>query len=161
MSNDPKLGAGQIKLTDSEFTSLCALIHKQFGIRLSEQKRTLLEGRLQSLLRQGGYQTFQEYYNASLARPNSAGLNELINRVSTNHTFFNRESSHFDLLTERVIQEVKQRSMHGGKKEFRLWCAAASTGQEPYLLAMLVMKTLGVDYRNWDVRLPRLSGHPG
>jgi chemotaxis protein methyltransferase CheR len=142
-----------VKLSDREFAELCSLVYDQFGIVLNEKKRSLVEGRLQSLLRRAGYASYQEYYQAVLRQPDGEGLSDLVNRISTNHTFFNREAGHFRIFVEQVLPELTRAIEAEGKHELRVWCAAASTGQEPYFLAMLMMNYFAARYSAWDAGL--------
>ena len=137
-------------ISDQEFEALRSLIYQRFGINLTDQKRSLLVGRLQKLLRTNGFSTFEEYY-AFLQRDGSGqALSELINLISTNYTYFNREKDHFDFFYQTALPTVVKRLRQQNRKDLRIWCAGCSTGEEPYTLLMLMAEFLGQDYRNWD-----------
>ncbi len=89
-----------MSISDKEFTRLRDLIYKRFGINLTEQKRSLLVGRLQKLMRQLNLPTFSAYFDYLDNDKTEAALSELIDLISTNHTYFNREKDHFDYLSE-------------------------------------------------------------
>ena len=80
-------------------------------------------------------------------------LDSLVNRISTNFTFFFREKDHFDYFREKVLKEMTERIMWEGHRDLRVWCAGCSTGEEPYTLAMLVMEHLGDSYALWEAGL--------
>ncbi|WP_321394023.1 protein-glutamate O-methyltransferase CheR [uncultured Desulfuromusa sp.] len=137
-------------ISDSEFTQLRDLIYQRFGINLTEQKRSLLVGRLQKLMRKLNLPTFSAYFEYLDQDKTEAGLSELVDLISTNHTYFNREKDHFDYFSETALPAVIDRLKKQNRKDLRIWCAGCSTGEEPYTLLMLMMEYLGADYRSWD-----------
>ncbi|HKK01959.1 MAG TPA: protein-glutamate O-methyltransferase CheR [Desulfuromonadales bacterium] len=139
-----------MSISDQEFEALRTLIYQRFGINLTEQKRSLLVGRLQKLLRTKGFRTFQDYYAFLQKDASGQALSELINLISTNYTYFNREKDHFDYFYQTALPAVVTRLKQQNRKDLRVWCAGCSTGEEPYTLLMLMAEFLGSDYRNWD-----------
>ena len=109
----------------------------------------MIVGRLQKVLTQRNIANFQEYIKALENDQTGILLDELANRISTNHTHFWREPAHFHYFSKHVIPWVKGL----GKKDFRLWCAASATGEEPWTLAMLLRDGLGHDYSSWNAGL--------
>lgn len=142
-----------IKISDDEFNLFRQFIYKNFGINLTEAKRALLMNRLQKILKRKGLNSFKEYYEYVRKDKSLSELSELIDAVSTNHTFFFREKAHFDFLTNRALPEIVPNLIKRGQKDIRVWCAAASTGEEPYVLAMLLKDYLGADYKHWSAGL--------
>ena len=140
-------------ITDVQFNHISALIQHHFGIHLTEQKRSLVAGRLQKLVRRGGYSSFDAFYRARLVQPSREILNELINALSTNHTYFYRESSHFTFLSEVVLPELIATQRQRRQLDLRVWCAASATGEEPYTLAMLLREALGDEVMHWHAGL--------
>ncbi len=137
---------GLIDITDDEFKHISQLVYEKFGIHLTEKKRVLVRGRLNKLLRQMGYKNFEEYYNAILEDPSGAGLLELVDRISTNHTYFYREKDHFDFLEKRVLPDIARQLDEQGSKDLRLWCAGCATGEEAYTLAIVLAEFFGPQY---------------
>lgn len=144
-----------LHLTDGEFSKFQRFIYDTFGIVLPEAKRDMLANRLRAMLLEQGFGSFDAYFEAKLKQPTPKTLDELINRVSTNHTYFYREVRHFEHLRKHVLDQVvaRARSRGGAKPELRLWCAAASTGQEPYGLAIQLREYFGKDYSKWSAGL--------
>lgn len=144
-----------MQLSALEFSKFQRLIYDSFGIVLPEAKREMLGNRLRQMLVEQGFRSFDEYYEARLKSPSAKTLDELINRVSTNHTYFYRESQHFSHLCRDALKELVPRARQRGgvKPEFRLWCAAASTGQEPYGLAIQLREYWGKEYADWSAGL--------
>ncbi|MGA1867402.1 MAG: CheR family methyltransferase [bacterium] len=139
-----------IEITDKEFTVMRNLIYDHFGINLTEQKRSLLVGRLQKQLRTLGFTTFKDYYRYLLSDTTGEALSTLINFISTNYTFFAREKTHFDYFTQTalptMIEEIKKQK----NRQLRIWCAGCSTGEEAYMLAILIFEYFGKEYGSWD-----------
>jgi chemotaxis protein methyltransferase CheR len=139
-----------VEISDEEFDLLRRLVYDQIGINLTEQKKTLLMGRLQKLLRREKFVNFREYYNYVKTDKSGRALSELANSIATNHTFFYREKDHFDFFYEKTLPQIKQRIKATGNKDVRIWSAGCSSGEEPYMLVMLMMDYFGADYANLD-----------
>ena len=137
-------------ISDGEFGQLRDLIHKRFGINLTDQKRSLLVGRLQKLMRQLDLQNFSAYYDYLSQDKTEGALGELVDLISTNHTYFNREKDHFDYFSQTALPAVIEKLKRDRRKDLRIWCAGCSTGEEPYTLLMLMMEYLGAEYGSWD-----------
>jgi len=137
-------------ITHEEFAKLRNLIHQRFGINLTEQKRSLLVGRLQKLMRQLNIETFSDYYDYLNKDKTEGALGELVDLISTNHTYFNREKDHFDFFSQTALPMVIEKLRRENRKDLRIWCAGCSTGEEPYTLLMLMMEYLGSEYSSWD-----------
>ncbi len=142
--------SGMMAISDSEFKHIRDLIYDRFGINLTEQKRSLLVGRLQKLMRQLGLPTFADYFNYLENDKTEASLSELVDLISTNHTYFNREKEHFSYFSQTALPAVVDKLRKEGRKDLRIWCAGCSTGEEPYTLLMLMKEYLGNDYDSWD-----------
>ena len=150
MSEALNISTGMMAISDGEFAALRDLIHQRFGINLTEQKRSLLVGRLQKLMRTRGFLTFQQYIDFLTQDKSEQGLSELVDLISTNHTYFNREKDHFEYYFRHALPDVVAKLKKQNRRDLRVWCAGSSTGEEPYTLVMLMMEYLGADYRNWD-----------
>lgn len=124
-----------LDITDQEFSQIAALVYDNFGINLTDKKKALVRGRLNKLLREKGFKDFTEYLEAIKRDTSGLYLVELIDKISTNHTFFFRESDHFQFLMDQAFPELLGRLGEGD--EVRIWCAGCATGEEAYTLAML------------------------
>ena len=149
----PEMPVGSVSISDREFHLLRTLVHEKFGINLTQEKRALLVGRLGRLLRTGGFRNFEAYYDYLLADSTGSALDSLVNRISTNYTFFYRESEHFDFFSSVVLPELDGRMKRENYRDLRLWCAGCSSGQEPYTLAMLLLEYFGEEYGRWKAGL--------
>nr|WP_156822258.1 CheR family methyltransferase [Azoarcus sp. KH32C] len=117
----------EFELTSADFERIRKLIYEHAGIVLSPAKQDMVYSRLARRLRVCGDRTFAEYL-ARLER-DRAEWETFVNSLTTNLTSFFREAHHFDILAERMRQIAEKRTI-------RIWCSAASTGEEPYSLAI-------------------------
>lgn len=126
-------------MTQGDFERVRSLIHRHAGITLSEGKRAMVYSRLSRRLRETGDASFAAYLRwleSLTGEAASAERQEFVNCLTTNLTAFFREEHHFPVLA----QELAARRGHTA---LRIWCNAASTGEEPYSLAMTVVEALG------------------
>ena len=123
----------------ADFERIRQLIHQRAGISLHAGKQAMVYSRLSRRLREVGCRSFGQYLQA-LERGTGAQAEqewqEFINCLTTNLTSFFREEHHFHAL----VEDLRARA----SKPIRIWCNAASTGEEPYSLAMAAVETLGV-----------------
>ncbi|PID81146.1 chemotaxis protein CheR [bacterium DOLZORAL124_64_63] len=139
----------ETRISDREFRSIRKLVYDKFGINLTDQKKTLVVGRLQKVLHERGFASFNDYFQWLINDRSGEGLDELATRISTNHTFFYREKAHFEFFQETVLPEIHDRHKASGNQEIRIWCAGCSSGEEPYTLMMLMMDFLGSRLNQW------------
>jgi chemotaxis protein methyltransferase CheR len=122
-----------------------SLVHEHTGIWLRDGKQVMLASRLSRRLRHHGIASFAEYYEyVQSGRNNCDELRELINCVTTNKTSFFRERHHFDYLAETILTQIKPEARSEARKEFRVWSAACSTGEEPYSIAITLLEALQI-----------------
>ena len=137
-------------ITDNEFLRIVSFLKQRYGIDMS-QKKVIMNGRLENYLKSGGGSSFDEYMN-DVEKDTSGDLEKtLVNFLTTNHTYFMREFGHFEFFKSVVLPWIKQKEEHS--KDMRIWCGASSTGEEPYMIAMVVNDFLGLDHKNWDARI--------
>jgi chemotaxis protein methyltransferase CheR len=138
MNADIQFGEGrdrEFAFTEKDFKRICQLIYEYAGISLKPSKQDMVYSRLARRLRANGISSFKEYL-ALLESDNGIEWEAFVNSLTTNLTYFFREPHHFPLLSEHAIQ-------HKGKHLISLWCSAASTGEEPYSIAMTMADTFG------------------
>ena len=137
-------------ITDNEFHHIVTYVKKNYGIDLS-QKRVLVGGRLDNYLVRNGYANCEEYLSKVEKNPKGVEATDLINVLTTNHTYFMRESEHFDYMTRVALPWAKAKAARD--RDLRIWSAASSTGEEPYGLAMVVLDFFGLEHKSWDTRI--------
>lgn len=114
------------------------------GIHLPPTKKSLVSGRLAKRLRSLGLPDYDSYFKLITTAGEAAELQQAIDLLTTNETYFFREPQHFDFLAKEILPAVKP-----GQK-FRAWSAASSSGEEAYSTAMVLMDKLGQDAA-WEV----------
>jgi chemotaxis protein methyltransferase CheR len=125
-------------LSSEAFRTLVDLVYKHSRIRVGPDKQPMLANRLRKRLQSLGLASFDEY--CAVLRSRLRGRDEieqLVDLISTNHTQFFREPGHFKFLTDRILPELISRPSSGGAA-VRVWCAAASSGEEPYTIAIVM-----------------------
>ena len=137
-------------ITDNEFSRIVSYVKGRYGIDLS-QKKVLIMGRLDNYLLRNGYASYNEYMEKVEKEPNGEEASNLINVLTTNHTYFIRESMHFEYLQKVVLPVLKRKE--SARKDLRIWSAASSTGEEPYTLAMILKDFFGVEHSSWDTKV--------
>ncbi|MDR2172559.1 MAG: protein-glutamate O-methyltransferase CheR [Planctomycetaceae bacterium] len=142
-----------MRISDTEFHLIRDLVYSRFGIALTDQKKGLVVGRLQKILKQHGFKSFKEYYDHLVADKTNIALTELANQITTNHTFFFREPEHFEFFKSDILPWMVREHKAKKNNDLRIWCAAASSGEEPYTLIITLLEYFGVDYKNWDCGL--------
>ena len=138
-----------MEISDAEFTRLVKFMYDNFGINLSA-KRVLVQGRLGNYLRERNFKSYDEYLDTVISDKTGAEVNTILNKLTTNHTFFMREPEHFSYMNEVVLPYAKSDCKD---HVMRLWSAACSSGEEVYTMAMVIDKFLGPDKPNWDTRI--------
>ncbi len=138
----------ELTMTDTEFQKFKKIIYEQVGINLLPHKKIMLQGRIKKRLKKLEIESFSEYYD--IIQKDSKELIEMFNVVSTNKTEFFRENHHFEFLKE-VIPEIINQNNKTGEQKLSIWCAASSTGEEPYSIAMTLAKFPIL--KNWKTRI--------
>jgi chemotaxis protein methyltransferase CheR len=136
------------QLSGVEFDRLRELVRQHTGIALSDAKRQLVYGRLARRLRALKLTSFAEYIE--LLEGGEGELEEFTNAVTTNLTSFFREPHHFDYMAREFLPEVAAHDT--GAQRLRIWCCAASTGEEPYSLA-ITLREAEARFTGWDVKV--------
>ena len=137
-------------MTEQEFYRIASFLKSRYGIDMS-RKKEIVQGRLENYIRLGGWKTYTEYMNAVEQDVTGKLEKKLVSLLSTNHTYFMREFEHFDYLRSTVLPYLKQTERRS--KDIRIWCGASSTGEEPYMIAMLLMDFFGLEHKEWDTKV--------
>lgn len=137
-------------ITETEFQRIFVFLKSRYGIDLT-RKKEIVNGRLENYVRAGGWNSYTEYMNALESDFTGKLEKELVNLLTTNHTYFMRESEHFVYLRQEVLPWLKKKEE--SKKDLCIWCAASSSGEEPYTLAMLIKDFFGLEHEKWDTKV--------
>ncbi len=121
--------------TDADFDRVQSMIYKRAGISLHDGKHAMVYSRLSRRLRETGHQSFREYLGW-LDSTEGPEWQEFVNALTTNLTSFFRESHHFEVFSDYLKSKPDVHS-------WRVWCSAASTGEEPYSIVITALESLG------------------
>lgn len=139
-----------LAISDADFTFLREYLYARSGLSLTAEKRYLLESRLMPICRQKSFTVFSQLIQ-ELKSGKAADLERtVVEAMTTNETLFFRDKTPFDILTNSMLPELL--AARSSTRKLRFWCAAASTGQEPYSLAM-TLDSLGAKLAGWKVEI--------
>lgn len=141
---------GAMSISDVDFHRMVKFVRDTYGIDL-HQKRQLITSRLSNTLRARGFQNFKTYVDYLLSKGTTEDINELLGKLTTNYTYFMRETESFDFFKNVIMPEVTHR--HQRDKNLAIWSAACSSGEEPYNISMYMFDYLGRQASMWDTRL--------
>jgi chemotaxis protein methyltransferase CheR len=130
-------------LSQQSFDAVTDLFHRVSGIRLTEAKRSLVVGRLQKLAQASGARDLEQYVRELVRSDNPAELVRVVDKLTTNETYFFREPQHYNFLADLLGR------LPPGNEPLRAWSAASSSGEEAYTMAMVMADRLG--RRPWEI----------
>jgi len=133
-----------------DFELLSNILKERSGLVLSEDKVYLLESRLTPIARKKGMETLDDLINEIRLRRKEDLLREITDAMTTNESFFFRDNTPFDLFKDHVMPGLLK--SRASRKRIRIWCAAASTGQEPYSLA-IILKEMEAQLQGWNIEI--------
>lgn len=139
-----------MEIKENEFEQIVNYVKSNFGINLS-QKKSLVHSRMENYLVSNGYKSFLEFYNYMISDKTGMAASILIDKLSTNHTFFFREIEHFNFLKESILPEIKEKETIN--RDLRIWSAGCSSGEEAYTIAITVDEFLGDKKHIWDSKI--------
>ncbi len=140
-------------MLDRDYDFIRELVYHHSRIHLGPDKKELLTARLGKRLRETNLTSIGEYCRFLQNKDGQGELSHLIDVISTNHTYFFREPSHFDFLAETVIPEMLLRRVGHAWTTFNVWSAACSTGEEPYSIAISLANAMGRVQPAWPARI--------
>ena len=140
----------EMVILDADFHRMVNFVRSNYGIDL-HQKRQLIQSRLANVVKAKGYQDFKEYVDYLLTKGTGDDINELLSKLTTNYTYFQRETESFDFLVKRILPDLRQK--HARDKNLSIWSAACSSGEEPYNMTMYMMDYFGSQWAAWDTRI--------
>lgn len=134
MLAEKKIDEREFEFTATDFSRIRKLIYQHAGISLSEAKTDMVYSRVGRRLRSEGFDTFKQYLDALEKKNDSTEWEAFTNALTTNLTSFFREEHHFPILADHLSHT---------RQPIRIWCSAASTGEEPYSIAMTACEAFG------------------
>ena len=136
-------------ITDHEFSQFQKLIYNIAGINMNPVKKPLVMGRLAKRVHHYGLRSYGEYYKLLHNGAHPLEMQQAVDLLTTNETYFFREPKHFDFLQQQILPT------HPRAQTFRIWSAACSSGQEPYSIGMILAFFLGEN--PWEIIASDLS----
>jgi len=140
MHDTASLQSREFAWTKGDFDRIKALIYHHAGISLHDGKQAMVYSRIARRLRETGYLQFKDYLDWLERQAGDDEWQEFVNALTTNLTSFFRENHHFTELT-RLVQAAP------AGHDWKIWCSAASTGEEPYSIAITMAEALGINGR--------------
>ena len=139
-------------MTDSQFQSLAKIIYDRAGIHFPETKKYIVESRLGHRLTELELADFDQYIAFLTMGPyQSVEFQEMFNRITLNETSFFRNEPQLDVFEKQILPELME--ARKANKRLRVWSAACSTGEEPFTLAIILHRTLGIRLKDWTVEI--------
>jgi chemotaxis protein methyltransferase CheR len=139
-----------VTIQEQEFKRFADYIRSNFGIHFKNEKRTLVAGRLNNVLSTMNFGSLTEYMDYVAADKSGQAMSTMLDKITTNYTFFMREEEHFYYFRDKVLPFLSRTVKD---KDLRIWSAACSTGEEPYTLAMILDEFFGPDRAAWDTKV--------
>lgn len=128
------------------------LIYKRTGIQFESNKKYFVEKRLNERMEQLFIDNFREYYQLLKFSDDQSEMQELVNLLTINETYFFRDFPQLQGFAESVLQEVLHRKIATGERKLKIWSAGCSTGEEPYTLAVILLEMLP-DPGEWEIEI--------
>lgn len=144
--------APEIPMNDEEFRLLRDFVYQHCGLHFNEDSKYLLEKRLGKRLQHHQLKSFRDYYY--LLRYNQGKeqeLNDAIDSLTTNETYFFREEFQLKTFSREILPEIIKRKEKEGDRRLRIWSAGCSTGEEPYTIAMLLLEQ--PELKDWQLEV--------
>ena len=138
-----------LTIENEDFYKLVDFIKERYGINLTDRK-VLVESRLSNYVLDHGFDNFADYLNLVYNDSTQREVANMINRLTTNHTYFMRETAHFQHMMEIFLpwaeKNIKDRTLC-------IWSAGCSFGNEPYNIAMCLDEYFGLRKHRWDLKI--------
>ncbi len=135
--------------SEKECVKLGHFIKTMCGINL-EHKQQLIFSRLSTAILQHGYPNFSTFVDAVVEQRDPVAIELLLNRLTTNYTYFMREQAHFDYFKDTVLPWIEK---NNSSRTLSIWSAGCSFGQEPYTLSILIKEFFKNSPKQWDTRI--------
>lgn len=127
-----------IPITDEELLKFCELLYRQTGIRLNDRKRYFMEHRIVDRIHATGSRSFGDYFTLLNRQETGEEMQQIVNQMTVNETYFFREHYQFDCLVKDLLDEIVAGRRKGSP--LRIWSVPCSTGEEPYSLAITLLE---------------------
>jgi len=137
-------------ITEKDFAKLTDVIYRRAGISISEKRYSILKPKLETYMQKNNFTTFREYFHSIRFDPTHENMQDLMNLVTINETYFYREDYQFKVLVNKVLYEID--SLKQRNQPIRILCSPCSTGEEPYSIALHLLEEANL-IENRDIEL--------
>ncbi len=142
----------KVNMTAEQFSRMSKIIYDRSGIHFPETKKYIIESRLSHRVIELEMEDFDQYIAYLTMGPyQMEEFQEMFNRITINETSFFRNDAQLSVFEDRILPEMLE--ARAKTKRLRIWSAACSTGEEPFTLAMLLHRTLGVRLSDWRIEI--------
>lgn len=142
----------RLTLNTKQFETLRKVVYERAGIYFQDAKKYVLESRLSRRLEELEFDNFDQYLVFLTTGPYQLDeFQEMFNRITINETSFFRNERQLDVFEQRFLPELLEKRK--ATKTLRLWSAACSSGEEPYTLAMILHRSLGIRLADWKIEI--------
>lgn len=138
-----------LTITETDFQRLVRFVKQNYGIDLSKKKQLIL-GRLSNTILSMGFPSFQAYVDHLIRNQKPEDLELMLNKLTTNYTYFMREESHFEFFTDVILPYLLRTKKD---RVLSIWSAGCASGEEPYTISMILKEYLGSKASMWDTRV--------
>jgi len=144
--------SSRISMTPEQFAKMAKIIYDRSGIHFPDNKKYVIESRLSHRLSELEMEDFDQYIAYLTMGPYQMDeFQEMFNRITINETSFFRNEAQLDVFEKTILPELLRD--RAGTKRLRIWSAACSSGEEPFTLAMLIHRSLGVRLNDWRIEI--------
>lgn len=137
-------------MTPDDFDFIAALLKSRSGLIVNRDKVYLLESRLTPVARRRGLETLEKLITTMRRQADEELIRSVVEAMTTNESFFFRDATPFDIFRDQVLPRLREQN--AASKRIRIWCAAASSGQEPYSLAIYLKEQESL-WRDWAIEI--------
>jgi len=148
----PALTPSKMSMSDEQFKKLRKVIYDRAGIHFPDEKKYVLESRLCRRLQEMEIEYYDTYISFLTMGPyQSDEFQEMFNKITINETSFFRNEPQLEVFEKQILPELIEARKN--TKRIRIWSAACSSGEEPFTLAMMVHRTLGIRLADWRIEI--------
>lgn len=139
-------------INSEDFSDLTEFIYKKSGIKFESKKLYFISKRVGKRISELEIDSVKEYLRYIKFKDDGSEIQELMNLLTVNETYFFREFNTLESFAEHCLQEVAEKKLEKGDKTLKIWSAGCSTGEEPYTLAIIIREMLD-DIDDWKVEI--------
>ena len=125
-------------INEKDFKKLSDVVYRRAGIAIGEKRYAILKPKIEAYMEKKGHKNFREYFHSIRFDPTNENMQDLMNIITINETYFFRENYQFEVLVNHVLYELDK--IRPSNKPLRILCAPSSTGEEPYSIALHLLQ---------------------